>query len=115
MGTPTLWNYQARCRRVVDADTLDLEADLGFRMAHRFRARILGINAPEPRGATRIEGLAAGLWVTEWISAQPGDWPLRIHTIEADSFGRWLTVVQSTTGEDLATAIMDAGHAIPWH
>jgi micrococcal nuclease len=48
-----LYRYKARCWRVVDGDTLDLEIDLGMRFSSRQRVRLLGLNTPEVHGVKK--------------------------------------------------------------
>jgi endonuclease YncB( thermonuclease family) len=115
--------YRCDISRVVDGDTVIARIDLGFRIEAMQSVRILGINAPELyRGSDeeRQRGLAAKFFVTEWVvrhqdpkpPGQGGAWPFLIKTEKGDSFGRWLgEVVSVLGGPDLATAIVEAGHA----
>ncbi len=57
-----MYNYNAKCIRVVDGDTIDAEIDLGFDVKVKKRIRLAGINAPESRTRNKVEkklGLAA--------------------------------------------------------
>ena len=57
-----MYNYNAKCVRVVDGDTIDAEIDLGFDVKVKKRIRLAGINAPESRTRNKVEkklGLAA--------------------------------------------------------
>ena len=57
-----MYNYNAKCIRVVDGDTIDAEIDLGFDIKVTKRIRLGGINAPESRTRNKVEkklGLAA--------------------------------------------------------
>ena len=47
--------FQARVKRVVDGDTLDLDIDLGFHITLRERVRLMGIDTPETRTRDPIE------------------------------------------------------------
>ena len=44
-----MYNYNAKCTRVVDGDTIDATIDLGFGVFVAKRIRLAGINAPESR------------------------------------------------------------------
>lgn len=56
-----LYAYRAEIVRVVDGDTVIADIDLGFHTWRRGeRLRLIGIDAPEPRGATRVAGRASG-------------------------------------------------------
>ena len=57
-----MYEYNAKCVRVVDGDTLDAEIDLGFDVKVTKRIRLAGIDAPESRTRNKVEkklGLAA--------------------------------------------------------
>ena len=57
-----MFNYNAKCIKVVDGDTIDAEIDLGFDIKVTKRIRLAGINAPESRTRNLVEkklGLAA--------------------------------------------------------
>jgi endonuclease YncB( thermonuclease family) len=61
-----VYRYRARCLRIIDADTLDVEVDLGFRCHVRTPLRLLGVNAPERNtepGRRAIEYVA--LWISK--------------------------------------------------
>jgi len=108
-----MWTYQARCHRVIDADTLDLGVDLGFDVTIRRRVRLAAINAPE---LGTPEGRAARDWVTQWVDNHPGDWPLTVttrQTASRDRYGRWVAVI-SAGGVTLNQQLIDAGHATVW-
>ena len=47
--------FQAKVRRVVDGDTLDLDIDLGFHITLSERVRLMGIDTPETRSRDPIE------------------------------------------------------------
>ena len=42
-----MYNYKAKCNRVVDGDTLILDIDMGFSIHSIHSCRMLGYNAPE--------------------------------------------------------------------
>ena len=42
-----IYEYRAKCIRVIDGDTVHLEVDLGFRMSCHHHFRLLGIDTPE--------------------------------------------------------------------
>ena len=81
-----MFEYNAKLDRVIDADTLVLEVDLGFNIWTRQTIRIGKIDAPEMRGEERVEGLAATRRVKELMS--PGDKLILLSEKEQGSFGR---------------------------
>ncbi len=113
-GEP-MYTYQAKCIRVVDGDTVDLDVDLGFHMTARIRFRLLGIDAPELRRGTE-EQKAAGRESKKFLEGlllpDAGPFPptLVIRTEKADSFGRWLCTIEKD-GVDVGITMIDAGHA----
>lgn len=50
-----MYEYNARCIRVVDGDTYDFEVDLGFNIRHTIRVRLAFCDTPELRAATAAE------------------------------------------------------------
>jgi len=92
--------FRGRCVRVVDGDTIDVVLDAGFRTTRTERLRLLGVDTPELRSAdaTKRQGAqAAKDKVAGWLLRQAllsgSMWPLKIRTVKADSFGRYLADV----------------------
>tara|TARA_R100000995_G_scaffold82085_1_gene55572 strand:- start:342 stop:770 length:429 start_codon:yes stop_codon:yes gene_type:complete len=44
-----MYEYKCEVTRVVDGDTIDVIADLGFSVLHKCRVRLYGIDTPESR------------------------------------------------------------------
>ena len=100
--------YKATVLNIVDGDTVDLEVDLGFNITMKDRFRLYGINAPEVRGAEKLEGRKS----TEWLTAQLKDQDLIIKT-EKDKrgkFGRWLCTLY-VNSKDLNLKMVEEGFA----
>ena len=110
-----MYEYRARCVRVVDGDTLELDVDLGFDCSIRIMCRLEGIDTPEIRGGTaesKAAGFAARDAAADWVAAQPGRWPLVVST-SGRSFTRWVGVIRSdTSGDSLADVLAMDGHAV---
>ena len=105
---------RARWTKTVDGDTAHLVIDLGWYIYAEHSVRILGIDTPEIRGATRLEGLAAKEFSDAWYKSHQHDleWPLLIRSEKADSFGRFLADVEcSVDHENLAEILLDNGLA----
>ncbi len=108
-----LWNYQARLLRVIDGDTVSVLLDKGMRETREETVRLLGINTPERKGATRAAGDAAKAFTEAWLRRDDVKWPLIIHTERADAFGRWLAWVwRASDGRCLNADLLAAGHAV---
>lgn len=103
------YRYSAIVRRIVDADTIDLDVDCGFRAWRmRERFRLAGINAPEMRGPQRQAGQAARAWLE---AALPIGSAVVIESAkDPDVFGRWIARIWHD-GTCLNDALVEAGHA----
>lgn len=93
--TPT-FVYAATVERLVDADTVDVDLDLGMRVHMKTRLRVAHVDAPE-RYTT--EGRDAIMFAT-------GQKP--------DKYGRALADIVLPDGQDYARLLVDAGHAVPY-
>lgn len=89
------YEYRAKLKRVVDGDTVDLIVDAGFYTTLALRFRLLGVDTPElnDRDEEVRETAKRAKAAVEKMLDLAGDWPLRIETHKADSFGRWLARV----------------------
>lgn len=99
-----MYQYRAKLVRVVDADTVQLDLDLGF---HQWRLgqsyRLLRINAPElntPEGKDAQGKLIDFLWGKLLVA----------HTQRSDSFGRFLAEVYAD-GQNLSDWLVANGLA----
>jgi endonuclease YncB( thermonuclease family) len=131
--TAKLWEYRAGVNHDVtnpdvDGDTVDVRTDLGFDIdGLGMRLRLLGVDCPEKK-PDRAAWLAAKNFTHDWLArhADP-DGRHFIRTTsntrgrdKADSFGRFLATVYNLVDGDtqgdhcLNTALLDAGHAVPF-
>lgn len=87
-----MWEYKAEIVRVVDADTLDLDIDLGFGVTKRERVRLARVDAWEVRGEEREKGLIAKDSVIKL--AEQHNWECLVRT-EQDKgmYGRYIAEV----------------------
>lgn len=106
--------YHARCVRVIDGDTVELDVDLGFEIRFLQRFRIVGIDTPEIFGVRKdsseyAAGMAAKLRVEELILGK--DLEVETERDRTDKYGRYLgrivvagvDVGQTLIAEGLAT------------
>lgn len=101
-----MYQYRARLVRVVDADTVDLDLDLGFQLERRNgRYRLARIDAPE---VNTEAGKAAKHVLLERLQAAAS---LLVVTSKADSFGRWLAEVYAD-GSNVNDWLVTTGHAV---
>ncbi|MGB1431089.1 MAG: thermonuclease family protein [Flavobacteriaceae bacterium] len=98
-----------------DGDTIDLIIDVGFKMTTRQRIRLLGVNTPELRGASKEEGLyfrdMTRLWLKDAKNNSDDEWYLKISTFKSDAFGRYLADVyrESVTNRSLGQYLIRIG------
>ena len=110
-----LYYNRAKVVRVVDADTLEVDTDLGHGIWVRHskktpnRLRLARIDAWETRGAEKVEGKVAKERVIELMGVH--GFEILIHTITKDSFGRWLAEVWLADGKNLGDLLLEEGHA----
>lgn len=109
----TTWTVPARVLRVVDADTLECDLDLGWHITYRAKIRLAGVNAPE---MSTPEGRAARAFVDQLLANRHGA-PVTVTSHSLDKYGRVLADVtwHENAGElSLAGEIVRAGHAMPY-
>ena len=117
------WTFPAQMIRLVDGDTQEFMVDAGFHTDRAITMRLLGVNCPEAKGASRPDGLAASEYSRQWYA---GHRDLVIQTRKdtrssrsTDSFRRYLVTVQGKnmiTGmtESLAQCLLATHHAVPF-
>lgn len=107
-----------RLYRLHDADTFKVEIrrprDEPDNIDRRW-LRLLDVWAPEIDGPEREQGIAALLYLTDWLAeaaTHRGPWPLRVQTFGRRSFDRWIAVVWRTLdGRCINEDIVAAGYA----
>lgn len=104
--------YAATVERVIDGDTLDATVEIWPELTVRTRVRVAGIDTPELRAAAACErriAAAARDAAAAWIAAGP----VTLTLTGRDKYGRSLG--RLTRGsDDLAAALIAAGHARPY-
>ncbi|MBG0818980.1 thermonuclease family protein [Planomonospora sp. ID82291] len=108
-AAPDLYVYAATVAKVVDGDTLDLMADLGFAITVKVRARLVGVYAPE---LGTPEGAAAADFTRAWVAEHGPGFLLKTSRDRKERYGRYLaTLTPVGGGQDLGAALLAAGHA----
>ena len=103
-----LYNYKATLVRIVDADTIEADIQLGFYMTFRSKIRLLGIDAPE---RYTEDGKAATAWLTNYI---PLGHEITLDVFKvAEKYGRWLAYV-TYNGVNVNEELVKTGHAVPY-
>ena len=108
-----MYEYKAKCLRVIDGDSLAVYISLGFDCYIEKHLRLLGIDCPETRGKEKEKGKKAKQFVEEWFEGMEDEWPLIIRTKKADSFGRYLALV-FYQDECLNEILLEKGLAVPF-
>lgn len=107
--------YRAQVRRIIDADTIEVAADLGFFVTRVLRVRLVGVDAPELRSTDPDERERARAAKALTASLVPvGQWVL-LRTHKGRSFDRWLAEVKYWNAEewaDLAATLVAAGYDV---
>lgn len=101
-----MYEYKARIVKVVDADTVWADVDLGFDVRRKDSFRLFGIDAPEmgtPEGVAAKAFLEGHIRVGDVIT-------VRTEKDRREKFGRYLANLY--VGDlHLNAALIDAGHA----
>lgn len=107
-----MYEYQAELVRVIDADTYELDIDLGFLVHVKERVRLRGANAPE---RFTPEGRAATAFVHTWFVNTKNLVVLETYKGDLnDKYGRWVADLIGVDGHGLAEDLIHAGHAVPF-
>ena len=88
------YEYKAVVTRVVDADTFDIEFDLGFSIKISQRTRLCDVDAPELVGEDKELGIACKKWVESQL-ADPNV-IVRTRKDKRGKYGRVLVEVYDT-------------------
>ena len=110
----TRFYYGCELLRVIDGDTIDVRADLGFDVSLRLRLRFAGINTPESRTRNKVEkalGKAATARLKEILESADS---IEFESFGKGKFGRVLAtpyVVHDDERTDVCQMLVREGHA----
>lgn len=99
--------YAACVEKVIDADTIDVAIDLGFRVQYRCRIRVAHVDAAE-RHTTL--GREAWAYVRTMIEGET----VTLTTSKPDKYGRTLALVEVDGVGDLAADLIAKGFGVPY-
>jgi micrococcal nuclease len=106
----TVYDYRATVIGWIDGDTLDVSIDHGFRVYTKQRVRLYGIDTAELTSgdpALRAKALAAKQKANELA---PAGTDVQLKTVkEEDKYGRYLAVLTTSGGADLARLLIEQG------
>lgn len=102
-----MYEYTTKIEKVIDGDTVDVFIDLGFKIWHKDRLRLNGIDTPEkntPLGAELkkflIENLEGKL--------------VRLRVTKPDKYGRYLATIYLNSDISINDQLIQAGLAKPY-
>lgn len=101
------WAVSASIVRVVDGDTFVARAFIWPGHEVTVHVRVLGVDTPEPTGATKVQGEQARAFTDNWL----GQGDVILVGCKLDSFGRFLGTV-TRDGKSLAADLISAGHGV---
>ena len=82
------FTYPFTPTRVIDGDTVEGYADMGFYVKRLVSVRLIGVNTPEKRGREKAAGLVVRDFVNDWVIENKRN--LELVSKEVDKFGRVL-------------------------
>ena len=111
-----MYEYACKVDRVVDGDTCDVTLDLGFKILHKCRVRLYGIDTPESRTRNKDEkarGLLAKAYLVGAIDS--GD-KVVIQTKLKDSKGKFGRVLGDVVvdGVNINQSMIKDHHAVAY-
>lgn len=104
--------YRAEILRVLDGDTVDVHADLGFGVYTTQRLRIYGVNSPEKdteAGKAALQFVSETLYQASEVHIQTMKQSTQSDAEKREKYGRYLAQI-SVDGEPLTDLIIKAGH-----
>ena len=112
-----MYEYQAKLKRVVAADTVDAYIDLGFNVHVDKRIRFMGIDTPESRTRDLTEkryGLGAKYRLIEMLEENDNIFVVKSHG--TGKFGRVLGELFHHSESELSInqMLIDEGHAVAY-
>tara|TARA_Y100001963_G_scaffold4873_1_gene6382 strand:- start:1128 stop:1511 length:384 start_codon:yes stop_codon:yes gene_type:complete len=110
----TRFYYGCTVRRVIDGDTIDVDADLGFDVSIKLRLRFAGINTPESR-TRNLEEKALGKAATAFLkdALESAD-AVEFESHDRGKFGRVLAtpyIIKCGKRTDIGKLMIREGHA----
>jgi endonuclease YncB( thermonuclease family) len=103
-----MWEYRGKVAKVVDADTVDVTLDLGFKIYHEVRLRLARIDAPE---LSTEEGKKVRDYV---VNLLPLGAPVVVKTGKGDRYGRWIAELSTADGVNVSDTLLAHHLAAPY-
>jgi len=111
-----MYEYNCQVTRVVDGDTIDVILDLGFKILHKSRVRLFGIDTPESRTRNKDEKVR-GKMASKFLQDVINSGNVVIRTELKDSRGKFGRVLGTVVvnGVDINQAMCDNYLAVPYY
>lgn len=103
------WSVTAVPVRTIDGDTFVASLAIWPGLTAKETVRVLGVDTPELKGATKEAGQRARAFTAQWL--MQGD--VRVYACQRDAFGRILATVTRGT-DNLTVLLLDGGYAVPF-
>ncbi len=97
-----MFEYKAKVTNVVDGDTLDVEIDLGFKIATKQRLRLAHVDTAE---RTQKDYAEAKAFVTNLVLNKD----VFLRTSKASKYGYYLAEVITEVGQNVAQLLIEQG------
>lgn len=105
-----LWHFPIDVNRVVDGDTIDTTADLGFKTRRDVRVRLYGVDTREVYGVDRESeeykrGKVHSAFTRDWLDGRDD---LCMYSLkDTGKYGRYLVDIVDSDGNSLVSALYD--------
>lgn len=103
-----MYEYYTKIERVVDGDTVDVFLDLGFKVWHKDRLRLNGIDTPE-------KNTPLGKALKEYLAKLIEGKIVKITVTKPDKYGRYLATVYLNSDVSINEQLISAGLAKAYH
>lgn len=104
----------ARVDRIIDGDTIQVQAAIWLGQTITIRVRIDGIDAPEPEGRCAEERRLAAL-ARDYLAQRVDRAPIKLTHIVYDKYGGRVRATVTDAKGDVGAALLRAGLARPYH
>ena len=108
------YSRKAEIIRVVDGDTIECTIDLGLKIYKKTKIRVFGINCPETKGLTKVNGLISKAFTKDWFAINKEFMVRTVNQGKEDSFGRLIAEVSSMDGVSLGDTLLSLGYAVKY-
>jgi endonuclease YncB( thermonuclease family) len=109
-----IWSVPGTVQRVIDADTIVMRLDLGWRVSREAEpVRIFGVNAPE---LSTLEGKLARSFAESLLPIGLAVTVVSLKLLGSfDKYGRTLASLVLPDGSDYGQHLIDSGNAVAYY